>query len=69
MPIRRLLFAFISLAIVFLYMSLRWGAAKANQEEFRKRESTGPKACPSCRKVCGGDKTDIYLLSISRHSQ
>ena len=42
MPITRLLFAFISLAIVFLY-TLRRGAAKADEEEFRKRESSGQK--------------------------
>ena len=47
--ITRLLFAVIGLAIILPYTSHGAEPTKANEEEFRKCQSFGPKACSSCR--------------------
>ena len=67
--VARILVAVIGLTNVLLSDGLQCGRAKAKAGEFGKRESFGRKACPSCREVFGGDKTDIYLLSVSRRSR
>jgi hypothetical protein len=45
------------------------GDAKAKEGKFGKFESSRNEACPSRREIKCGDKTGIFLLSVSRCAQ
>jgi hypothetical protein len=62
--ITRLLFAVVSVMSVLLGTSCSADASKQKKNTSAKPESAGKKACPCCRQISGGNKTNILKAKL-----